>query len=107
MRTKVPTAFRMNFLGAEGDYEIDFQPTDDWGGVINVTLKGIDMQWSVDDCNLEDNGGIVLGGITAGSKALWNDVFWFELRIGDKPPIIRYWGNQVIWREDRSVASKI
>jgi hypothetical protein len=97
----------MNFLGAEGCYEISFQPTDDWDGIIDVTINGVDMRWGVDDSDLEDSGGIVLGGITTGTKTLWNDVFWFELRIDDKPPIIRYWGNQVIWREDRSVTSEV
>ena len=44
--------------------------------------------------------GLVLGGMTSGSEGLWNDQFWFELRLNDSPPVIRYWGDKVIWRDD-------
>ena len=40
--------------------------------------------------------------MTDGSEPLWGDEFWFELRFSDAPSLIRYWGNQVVWREDRA-----
>ena len=48
----------------------------------------------------EDNGGIVIEGMTNGTQKIWNDQFWFELRLNDVPAVMRYWGNKVIWRED-------
>ena len=104
MRTNVPAAFRMTFIGPEGEYVIAFRPTDEWDGLINVAISGVGMRWDVVDASEED-GAVVLGGMTTGSEALWNDQFWFELRFEDATPIIRYWGNKVIWREDRSLPS--
>ena len=100
MRTTVPSAFKLTFVGPEGPYEISFQPTDEWDGIINVAIGGLEMQWSVDHADREEGGGIVLGGMTSGSETLWNDQFWFELRFGDTPPVIRYWGHKVVLRED-------
>ena len=101
MRTTVPTAFDMTFAGPEGPYTIKFRPTDEWDGVIEVSLRDLEMRWDVVDADREEAGGVVLGGMTSGSESLWNDQFWFELRLDDSPPVIRYWGNQVVWREDR------
>jgi hypothetical protein len=103
MRARVPADFSMSFSGPEGPYRVHFRPTDDWDGVIDVVIGGVKMVWHVDDCDQEKNGGIVLGGMSSGSEPLWNDVFWFELRLNDAPPVIRYWGNEFIWREDRAV----
>ena len=60
------------------------------------------MHWRVVDADQEASGAIVLGGMTSGSEPLWNDQYWFELRFSDAPPLIRYWGNQIVWREDRA-----
>jgi hypothetical protein len=103
MRTTVPAAFSLNFSGPEGPYTIRFEPTDAWDGIINVSIGGRSMRWLVVDADREDDGGVVLGGNTHGSEPLWKDQFWFELRISDVPPLIRYWGNQVLWREDCAV----
>ena len=102
MRTTVPPAFSLAFTGPEGTYTVKFEPTDDWDGVIDVSIGGLPMRWNVDDADLEDSGAIVLGGMTSGSEPLWNDQYWFELRFTDAQPLIRYWGNQVVWREDRA-----
>lgn len=102
MRTTVPQAFSMSFAGPEGPYIIHFRPSDEWDGTINVTIAGLAMRWSVDDADLEEGGGKVLGGMTSGSDELWNDTYWFELRLADTPPVIRYWADKVIWREDRA-----
>lgn len=91
----------MSFVGVEGEYVIDFRPIDEWDGWIYVTIGDVEMQWSVMHADKE-NGAVALGGMTTGSEALWNDQFWFELRFEDAPPIIRYWGDKVIWREDRA-----
>jgi hypothetical protein len=102
MKTKVPAAFRQKFVGPEGAYTVLFTPTDDWDGIIDVSIGGLDMRWQVLNAEQEANGAVVLGGTTDGSPSLWGDQFWFELRFEDAPPLIRYWGNQVIWREDRA-----
>src|SRR5687767_8465348 len=96
MRTTVPSAFTLSFTGPEGPYTIRFEPTDDWDGVIDVSIGGSEMRWDVDHADRED------GGMTSGSEALWNDQFWFELRPDDTPPVIRYWGDRVVWREDHT-----
>lgn len=100
MRTTVPAAFDVAFTGPEGPYTIQFKPTDQWDGVIDVSIGGLAMRWHVVDADEEETGEVVLGGMTDGSEPIWDDAFWFELRIGNAPPLIRYWGNQVIWRED-------
>ena len=102
MRTTVPAAFNLAFTGPEGRYTIQFAPTDGWDGVIDVTIGGVTMRWHVVNAEREDSGAVVLEGMTDGSDPLWGDEFWFELRFSDVPPLIRYWGNQVVWREDRA-----
>lgn len=102
MRTRVPEAFSLSFTGPEGPYTIHFEPTDEWDGVINVSISGLAMCWHVMDAEEEAGGSVVLGGMTNGSEPLWKDQFWFELRFNDTPPLIRYWGNQVVWREDQA-----
>lgn len=102
MRTTVPAAFSLTFAGPEGAYAVHFKPTDAWEGVIDVSIGGLPMRWYVVDADREDSGGVVLGGLTDGSGPLWNNQYWFELRCEDAPPLIRYWGDQVIWREDRA-----
>jgi hypothetical protein len=103
MRTTVPPAFDKTFAGPEGTYILTFRPTDEWDGIIDVSIAGSEMRWAVVDADVDEAGGVVLGGMTSGSESLWNDQFWFELRLDDAPPVIRYWGDQVVWREDRAV----
>ena len=100
MRTTVPDAFSLVFTGPDGPYTIRFEPTDEWDGVIDVSMGELTMRWHVVDADREDGGAVVLGGMTDGSTPLWGDQYWFELRFNDAPPLIRYWGDQVIWRED-------
>lgn len=102
MKTRVPAAFSQTFSGPEGIYTVLFAPDGDWDGVIDVSIGGLEMRWPVLNAEQENNGAIVLGGSTDGSESLWGDQFWFELRLDDAPRLIRYWGNQVIWREDRA-----
>jgi hypothetical protein len=102
MRTTVPPAFDLSFAGTEGAYIIKFQPTDEWDGIVDVSIGGVKMRWDVLNADREEAGGLVLGGMTSGSESLWNDQFWFELRLDDTPPVIRYWGDKVVWREDRA-----
>ena len=92
----------MSFAGPEGPYTIQFEPTDEWDGIINVSIGGLKMRWGVDEARREEAGDLVLSGMTNGSESLWNDQFWFELRLNDAPPIIRYWGDKIVWREDRA-----
>ena len=102
MRTTVPPPFKLAFVGDDGGYTISFQPTDQWDGRIVVSMRGQTMRWDVVDADKEDDGSVVLGGMTSGSESLWGDQFWFELRVTDRPPLIRYWGNEVVWREDKA-----
>lgn len=103
MRTTVPAAFNLDFVGPEGVYTIHFRPTDDWDGVIDVSIDGRPLRWHVVSAEKEADGTTVLGGMTDGTKPLWGDMFWFELRFADAPAVIRYWGDQVLWREDVAV----
>ena len=98
----VPDPFSMCFSGPEGVYFVKFRPIDEWDGTIEVSIGGHSMRWPVMNAERDDNGQIVLGGMTSGTQEIWNDQFWFELRIDDAPPVIRYWGDRVIWREDRA-----
>jgi len=102
MRTAVPAAFSLAFTGPDGPYTIRFRPAGQWDGMIDVSIGGVAMNWRVVDADQEDSGAVVLGGMSSGSEPLWNDQYWFELRFTDAPPLIRYWGNQVVWREDRA-----
>lgn len=103
MKTTVPEAFSLDFTGPDGPYTIHFAPADDyWDGVIDVSIGGLPMRWHVEGAEQEDCGAVVLGGLTGGSGPLWGNQYWFELRFNDVPPLIRYWGNQVVWREDRA-----
>lgn len=103
MRTTVPPAFDLTVSGPEGRYTLSFKPTDEWDGIIDVTIGELAMVWDVDYVDHEAGGGLVLAGMTSGTTPIWNDQFWFELRIADTPPVIRYWGDRVLWREDRAV----
>jgi hypothetical protein len=103
MKTATPEAFSLDFTGPDGPYTIRFEPTDDyWNGVIDVSIGGLPMLWHVEGAEREASGAVVLGGLTGGSGPLWGNQYWFELRFSDIPPLIRYWGNQVVWREDRA-----
>jgi hypothetical protein len=90
----------MTFAGPEGPYTIHYEPIDEWDGMIDVSIGGLAMRWGVVDADQQEGGGLVLGGMTSGSEKLWNDQFWFALRLQEAPPVIQYWGDQVIWRED-------
>lgn len=103
MRTNTPPSFRMSFAGPEGAYTLEFCPLDDWDGLINVTIGGVSMKWDVQRVDLEPDGALVLSGMTAGSEKRWQDQWWFELRRDDQPAVVRYWGDQVLWREDVAV----
>ena len=70
MRTTVPPPFDRSFSGPEGPYVIRFHQTDEWDGLIDVSIAGVDMRWNVDDADREEDGGLVLGGMTSGSDAL-------------------------------------
>jgi hypothetical protein len=105
MRTTVPVALDLSFSGREGPYAVRFKPTDEWDGIIDVSIGGQDMRWNVDHADHEEGGGLVFGGMTSGSESLWNDQFWFELRLDDAPPVIRCWGDRVIWREDQATSA--
>lgn len=103
MRTVAPEPFSISFRGPEGPYTIHFRPDGEWDGLIDVTVGGVAMLWPVDDIHTEDGDGLVLGGFTRGTEHLWNAQHWFELRLHDSPPVIRYWGDRVILREDVAI----
>jgi hypothetical protein len=100
MRVRAPSAFRLRFSGPEGPYDLHFEATDEWDGLVHVTIGGVAMHWHVLNIEMEHDGDIVLGGMTHGSKPLWDDQFWFELRPNALPPLLRYWRDRVVWRQD-------
>ena len=100
MRAKVPPPFEQCFDGPEGRYKLEFRPLDDWDGQIQTTINGHQMLWDVLNVETDTDAGLVLGGMTHGSEAIWDDVFWFELCLDDEPRTIRFWGDKVIWRQD-------
>lgn len=100
MITKVPPAFKMTFCGPEGQYRFNYAPIGEWDGQIDVMIADIAMSWPGLAAHQDDGGKVALGGSTTGSKEIWGDTFWFELRYQDDPPIVRYWADRVIWRED-------
>ena len=59
------------------------------------------MQWDVCHASRDENQLLTLGGMTAASEDIWGEQYWFELHVDEQPPVIRYWGNKVLWREDR------
>lgn len=58
------------------------------------------MRWPVEVVRTDEDGLTVISGMTRGSEPLWGDQYWFELRPWDQPAVIRYWGDQVLIRED-------
>lgn len=100
MNMPMRPAFTMTFSGPEDRYTLGFEPAGKWNGVITVTIAAHPMQWDVLHFERDKEGGIVLCGMTTGSEQVWNDQFWFELRPDDNPPVRRFWGDQVVWRED-------
>src|SRR3546814_4549103 len=89
MRTAAPEPFSISFSGPEGIYTVHFQPTDERDGVVDVSIGHISMRWNVLTVHREDIGALVLGGMTTGTEDIWNDQFWFELRLDATPPVIR------------------
>jgi hypothetical protein len=92
--------FCARFVGPEGEYIVEFTPNDDEGS-IQTTIAGTPMTWHVEFVGLNDDGDVVLGGLTRGSTAVWGDCFWFEVKADAGAPFIEYWGNHVLWRKDR------
>ena len=103
MRINAPPPFELTFNNSPDDsYTIDYRPTDAWEGVIDVAIRGVSLRWYVAQVERDAKGRRALSGMTSGSEVIWQDQFWFELRPDDTPPIIRFWGNQIVWREDRT-----
>jgi hypothetical protein len=101
-RIPMPPALTRTFEGPEGRYTADYRPIREWDGVIEVVIRGVAMRWPVDEAYVED-GVTLLCGLTRDSEPLWNDVYWFEIHLDARPPVIRDWGDQVLIREDREV----
>ncbi len=99
VRAKAPPPFDIQISGPEGAYVLSYAPTDDWGGEIAVCINGVAMRWAVLDVE-QDDQGLRLGGMTCGSKAVWNDEFWFELWPEADVPRIDYYEDRVVWRSD-------
>jgi hypothetical protein len=96
--------FRARFVGPEGDYGVEFTPTND-DGSIKATIIGAPMTWRVDFVGLNEGGDVVLGGLTRGSEAVWGDCYWFRVKADAGAPCIEYWGDQVLWRKDWAVGA--
>ena len=92
--------FSANFSGSEGDYKVAFVPTDAGEGIMETTIGITPMIWPVDFVGLDENGEVILGGLTHGSMALWGEIYWFNIQAKTNAPWIEYWGDQVLWRKD-------
>ncbi len=95
-------SFDLMMTGPEGPYALAFRSTNDGDGEIDVTICGHGMTWWVTRIEKEDDGKVCLSGMTQGSEDLWNDQFFFMLRVGSGEPTIEYWGDKVLWRTDMS-----
>ena len=104
MRVRTPKPFTVTMAGPEGSYNLSFSPIDEWDGVIDVAIGGIQMAWPVTRIEQEEGGRVCLSGMTVGAEEVWNDQFFFQLWTGLYPPTIEYWGDRVIWRTDSSTA---
>ncbi|MBW8859261.1 MAG: hypothetical protein JF570_05880 [Caulobacter sp.] len=93
-----PEAFEMTFRGEAGVYRLSYRPNAD-KGLIQTTIDGVDMTWLVDFVENGPDGAWELGGLTRGTEALWNDVYWFELRTTPGASL-NFWGDQIIARSD-------
>jgi hypothetical protein len=79
--------FIARFVGPEGDYAVEFTPTNGLGS-IKTTIVGTPMTWHVDFVGLNEGGDVVLGGITRGSEAFWGDCYWFRVEADASAPCI-------------------
>ncbi|WP_036051053.1 hypothetical protein [Bradyrhizobium sp. Tv2a-2] len=91
--------FIAKFVGPEGNYAVEFTPTNGLGS-IKTTIGDAAMTWHVDFVGLNEGGDVILGGITTGSQAVWGDCYWFEVEADAGARSIEYWGDQVLWRKD-------
>ena len=96
-------SFQLKLEGPDGLYLIDFAPTGKGEGKIEVSIAGHQMTWPVEGTSVGDSDREFLGGMTVGSEVIWGSVFWFELHLNNSPPLMRYWGDKAIWREDLAV----
>ncbi|WP_446485458.1 hypothetical protein [Caulobacter sp. LARHSG274] len=95
-----PAAFEATFRGEDGDYRLSYRPNADKGS-IQTTIGGVEMTWLVDFVEKTPDEEWELGGLTRGTEALWDDVYWFELRTTQGAPL-NFWGDQVVVRSDAS-----
>lgn len=94
----------MSVTGPEGRYLLTYNACPNTNGRVDAEIRGVTMKWFVQVIDQGDEG-VSLSGMTSGSQAIWHDQFWFELLPEATPPRIDYWGNQVLWRTDRSLDS--
>jgi len=62
------------------------------------------MWWSVLSIDLNEEGALILSGMTDGSEAVWGDQYRFEARVEPAPASIAFWGDQVLVRTDEASA---
>jgi hypothetical protein len=65
----------MLFNGADGQYQVEFHPTDAWDVRIEVSISQHEMIWRLMNAEREEGGGLILSGMTSGSSDLWGDLF--------------------------------
>jgi len=79
----------MNYVGSDkGD------------GILKVSVGDGSMVWHIETASESDNGALVLSGLTHGSKAIWGDVYWFELYPQRTPALVRCRGDQTLAKVD-------
>jgi hypothetical protein len=100
MREPAPRPFAVSVVSDDGPYVLNFRPTDKWDGTIDVVIRGHAMTWDVLTVDREADGTLTLSGSTYGSQGIWNDEFWYVLRVATGPASVSYYGDQVCWRTD-------
>jgi hypothetical protein len=89
----------MSAPGAAYRFHFRPDPKDEWNGILELRLNGQSAVWRV--FKIEEEDGVTsFGGVTEGD--LVGDGWWFEFRPKASPPLIRYWGDQVVVREDEA-----
>ena len=86
------------FEGPDGRYEVRVLEAEGNDGIIEFSFADTVEEWDINQIDYEEEGTIY-GGL-GDWRERWGDFYWFRYEPDAKPPIISYWGDQVIARQD-------
>lgn len=87
--------------GPTGPYELTFSRNSD-EGELQARLPGGVLCWHVETSE-RAGGEWLLGGLTRGTREIWGETYWFELRTGASARIDYF--AQTLVRSDYAVAA--